>query len=50
VPHDSASLSPMARSFYAENKRLRSARVGPELGVTLAYPDYRSGLRAILEA
>ena len=48
VDFDSAALSDMARSFYAENKRLRSVRVGPELGVSLRYPDYRAGLRAIL--
>ena len=47
-PYDSEALSPMARSFYSENKRLRSRRVGSELGVTLHYPDYRSGLAAII--
>ena len=46
-PYDAQALSPMARSFYSENKRLRSRRVGPELGVTLRYPDYRAGLAAI---
>jgi nucleoside-diphosphate-sugar epimerase len=50
VPFDVAELSPMARSFYAENKRVRSTRVGPELTVRLQYPDYRTGLRAILSA
>lgn len=50
VAFDSADLSPMARSFYAENKRLSARRVAEELGVTLAYPDYRSGLAAILRA
>jgi len=49
-PFDPAALSAMARSFYSENKRLRSVRVGPELGVTLLYPDYRAGLAAILAA
>ncbi|WP_209426886.1 SDR family oxidoreductase [Pararhodobacter sp. SW119] len=49
VPFDTADLSPMARSFYSESKRTRSVRVGPELGVTLRHPDYRAGLRAILE-
>ena len=39
----------MARSFYADNKRVRNDLVKSELGVTLAYPDYRSGLRAILK-
>lgn len=50
TPFDPEALSPMARSFYAENKRLRSVRVGPELGVELLYPDYRAGLAAILAA
>jgi len=48
IPFDPDALSPMARSFYSENKRLHSVRVGPELGVTLTYPDYRAGLAAIL--
>ena len=50
IPYESATLSPMARSFYAENKRLRSRRIGPELGLTLLYPTYREGLAAILAA
>lgn len=50
TPFDPEALSPMARSFYSENKRLRSVRVGPELGVALLYPDYRAGLAAILAA
>jgi hypothetical protein len=48
VAFEHAELSPMARSFYAENKRLRSLRVGPELGITLQHPTYRAGLAAIL--
>ncbi|MBL8673560.1 MAG: SDR family oxidoreductase [Rhodospirillales bacterium] len=42
-----ASLSPMARSFYAESRRVRNDRLRRELGVALAYPTYREGLRAI---
>jgi hypothetical protein len=38
----------MARSFYAENRRVRNDRIKRELGVTLRYPTYREGLRAIL--
>lgn len=45
-----AELSPMAQSFYAESKRVRNDRIRNELGVTLRYPDYRSGLAAILAA
>jgi nucleoside-diphosphate-sugar epimerase len=48
VPFDAAEMSPMARSFYAESKRVRNARIKHDLGVTLRYPDYRSGLRALL--
>lgn len=50
VPFDQAEMSPMARSFYAENKRVRNDRIKAELGVTLRYPDYRAGLAALLQA
>ena len=43
-----ATLSPMARSFYVENKRVSNARIKSELGVRLRYPDYREGLCALL--
>ena len=49
-PFEAADLSPMARSFYAESKRVRNDRIKDELGVNLIYPDYRAGLRALLEA
>ena len=42
-----ASLSPMARSFYAESKKVSNARMKNELGVKLAYPTYVEGLNAI---
>jgi nucleoside-diphosphate-sugar epimerase len=48
VPYDQAELSPMARSFYADNRRIANARIKRELGVRLRYPSYREGLRAIL--
>lgn len=47
IPIDSAELSDMARSFYAECKRLDTARLRDELGVVLSYPTYREGLRAV---
>jgi len=50
VPFDRAELSAMARSFYRDNKRVSNARIKEELGVELAYPSYRDGLRAILAA
>lgn len=42
-----ATLSPMALSFYADNKRVRNDRMKTELGVRLKYPSYREGLQAI---
>ena len=42
-----AALSPMARSFYSESKKVRNARIKNELGVSLAYPTYREGLAAL---
>ncbi|MEW2912020.1 SDR family oxidoreductase [Leisingera sp. JC11] len=50
VPFDEAGMTPMARSFYGENKRVRNRRIKDELGVELLYPTYREGLRAVLEA
>jgi len=50
VPFDRADLSPMARSFYDESRRVRNDRIKRDLGVTLLYPDYRAGLAAILAA
>ena len=43
-----AQMSPMARSFYAESKRVRNDRIKDELGVRLIYPDYRAGLAAMM--
>jgi nucleoside-diphosphate-sugar epimerase len=50
VPLDRAELSPMARSFWADNKRVSNALIKAELGVALVHPDYRAGLAAILAA
>ncbi|WP_291732936.1 SDR family oxidoreductase [Leisingera sp. F5] len=50
VPFDEAGMTPMARSFYGENKRVRNRRIKDELGVELLYPTYREGLCAVLEA
>jgi uncharacterized protein YbjT (DUF2867 family) len=43
------TLSPMGREFYADTRRVKNERIKRELGVTLAYPTYREGLRGILE-
>jgi nucleoside-diphosphate-sugar epimerase len=50
VPFDAAELSPMARSFYDDNKRVSNVLIKRELGVALRYPNYRGGLAAILAA
>jgi len=47
-PYDAAEMTPMARSFYAESKRVRNDRIKRDLGVRLLYPDYRAGLAALL--
>ena len=47
VPFESADLSPMARSFYADSKRVSNRLIRTELGVNLAFPDYRAGLSAL---
>jgi nucleoside-diphosphate-sugar epimerase len=43
-----ADMSPMARSFYAESKKVRNDRIKDELGIELLYPNYRAGLKALL--
>lgn len=48
VPYEAAEMTPMARSFYAENKRVRNDRIKRDLGVRLIYPTYREGLAGLL--
>ena len=48
VDYETAEMTPMARSFYAESKKVRNDKIRNELGVDLLYPDYRSGLRSLL--
>lgn len=48
VPFADAELSPMAQSFWSDNRRVRNDRLKEVLGVTLAFPDYRVGIRTIL--
>ena len=50
VPFYEAEMTPMARSFYAESKRVRNNRIKEELGVSLIYPGYRQGLTALLKS
>ncbi|MFT4117829.1 SDR family oxidoreductase [Bradyrhizobium sp.] len=47
---ETAEMSAMARSFYAGNARVSNARAKSELGMTLAYPNYRQGLDALWSA
>ena len=49
VDFDSADMTPMARSFYAENKRVRNDLIKSELGVRLKYPSYKEGLQSLLK-
>jgi nucleoside-diphosphate-sugar epimerase len=44
------AMSEMARSFYMDSRRVANTRIKTELGVKLAYPDYRTGLKALLAA
>jgi len=50
IPFESADLSPMARDFYADNKRVSNQAIKQALGIELAYPTFREGLAAILDA
>jgi nucleoside-diphosphate-sugar epimerase len=50
IPFEEAPLSLMGRSFYSTNKRVSNRLIREELGVGLAYPTYREGLRALLQS
>lgn len=47
---DEAGLSPMARGFYAENRRVANGKAKRVLGWRPRYPGYREGLRSLLAA
>lgn len=49
IPFEEAEMTPMARSFYAESKRVRNDRIKEALGWEPIYPDYRTGLAAMLK-
>ncbi|MEP1231428.1 MAG: hypothetical protein ABJG88_12195, partial [Litorimonas sp.] len=49
VSVDSSEISAMARTFYAETKRVDISRAKAELGWLPKYPHYQAGLRAILK-
>jgi len=50
VPFDAAwaAMNPMARSFWAEDRKVSSTATKKALGIEWRYPSYREGLRAIL--
>ncbi|MDB4085518.1 SDR family oxidoreductase [Amylibacter sp.] len=48
IDYDKAEMSPMARSFYAENKRVSNELIKKELGVELKFPDFKAGLQSLL--
>ncbi|CAN5178825.1 SDR family oxidoreductase [soil metagenome] len=48
TPFDPLRLSPMAASFYGENKRVANALVKRELGYSFRYPTYRDALPVLL--
>jgi nucleoside-diphosphate-sugar epimerase len=52
IPFEQASstMTAMAQSFYADNRRVRNVKLKAALGVRLAYPTYREGLRALFAA
>jgi nucleoside-diphosphate-sugar epimerase len=49
IPYAEAvkTMSPLAASFYADNRRVRNDKLKQALGVRLRYPSYREGLRAL---
>jgi len=48
LDYDTAEMTDMARSFYAESKKVNNAKIKRDLGVKLRYPDYKTGLEALL--
>ena len=47
---ETATLSPMAASFFADDRRVSNRKIKALLGLALAYPTYREGLRALAAA
>ncbi|MDR3450055.1 MAG: NAD(P)-dependent oxidoreductase, partial [Alphaproteobacteria bacterium] len=48
-PFETAEMTPMARSFYSDNRRVAAAKLKNTLGYEWRYPTYREGLRALTE-
>lgn len=49
IDFETAEMTPMARSFYRDNKRVSNQAIKTALGIELLYPDYRAGLDGIWE-
>lgn len=50
LDYDKAELSPMMKSFYSENKRVRNDRLRQELKITLRYPTYKQGFSHLVKS
>tara|TARA_R110002110_G_scaffold87905_3_gene228839 strand:- start:72 stop:899 length:828 start_codon:yes stop_codon:yes gene_type:complete len=48
IAYEDADMSPMAQSFWSDNRRVRNDRIKDVLGVELDFPNYRIGIRGIL--
>lgn len=48
IPFETAEMTPMARSFYSDNKRVSNQAIKAALGISLLHPTYRDGLDAVL--
>ncbi len=48
IAFEDAELSDMAKSFYAESKRVSNQKVKTELGYSFIYPTYHQGLKALV--
>jgi len=48
--YETADMSPMARSFYADNKFVSNVRIKTELGISLLYPTYKEGLTVLSQS
>lgn len=46
---EDATLSPMAKSFYRDNRRINNSKIHSELKIKLKHPSYREGLKSILK-
>ena len=50
INFDEADMTPMARSFYSDNKLVNNNRIKEELDVQLKYPNFKEGLKACMDA